>query len=498
MEFTIKLKKRFGNDISSLDAWELSHSCVVINRVLGEGAFGTVYGGEASIEEDDKWVPVAVKALKAGSSTEDKIDFFSEAETMKRFDHKNIVKLLGVCMKQSPLYTIMEFMLYGDLKTYLLARRHMVNDSVTVEDSDEISSRRLTSMALDIARALSYLAQERYVHRDVASRNCLVGQKIVKLGDFGMTRPMFENDHYKFNRKDCLFGGGGCGSGAGGRRAGMLPVRWMSPESLQDGVFSPASDIWSYGVLLYEIVTFGSFPFGGMSNNEVLHHVKAGHTLEIPKKVKPHLEGLISSCWHHDPKRRPPAAEIVVFLANHPKLITPCLDAPLSAVQIEHSDQITVAQQPPVRNNRSSVGGAIRNRSVTSLLSNGSAAVTSSMQQPHQQPRRSMSWFETMMMKPLPAPDPPDTDDEYVESQYVIAEPAPTPPTRVWPNPADGLQSNGVALGGGGGAAECKYVAMMHVTPMTANQRQQNQVASSYIPKARLLHNEEDEDDDAL
>ena len=120
-------------------------------------------------------------------------------------------------------------------------------------------------MALDVARGLSYLAELKYVHRDVACRNCLVNStRVVKLADFGMTRPMFENDYYRFSRK------------------GMLPVRWMAPESLADGLFTPMSDIWSYGVLLYEMITFGSFPFQGLSNNQVMEHVKAGHTLTIP------------------------------------------------------------------------------------------------------------------------------------------------------------------------------------------------------------------------
>ncbi|KOC65570.1 Insulin-like peptide receptor [Habropoda laboriosa] len=307
-------------DTSDLDKWEIPKDRVVINRKIGEGAFGTVYGGEA-LFPDKGWLAVAVKMLKVGSSTEEKLDFLSEVEVMKRFEHKNIIRLLGVCIKNEPVLTVMEFMLYGDLKTYLLARRHLVNDH-SYEDSDEISNKKLTAMALDVARALSYLAQMKYVHRDVASRNCLVNaQRIVKLGDFGMTRPMYENDYYKFNRK------------------GMLPVRWMAPESLGLGVFTPASDVWSYGVLLYEIVTFGSFPFQGMSNNEVLTHVKAGHSLRVPKGVKLQLENLMYSCWSTEHTKRPTAPEIVDFLATNPRILSPCLDVPLSSVQIEHTGQ---------------------------------------------------------------------------------------------------------------------------------------------------------------
>lgn len=258
-------------NLTDLDKWEIPRDRLVINRKLGEGAFGTVYGGEAYFSEEG-WVPAAVKALKVNSTTEQKLDFLSEAEVMKKFDHKNIVKLLGVCTKQEPVYTVMEFMLYGDLKTFLLARRHLVNNKKVHDESDEISSKKLTTMALDVARGLSYLAEMKYIHRDIACRNCLINStRVVKIGDFGMTRSMFENDYYKFTRK------------------GMMPVRWMAPESLALGIFTPSSDVWSFGVLLYEIITFGSFPFQGLSNTQVVDHVKMGNTIQIPSGVKPQL-----------------------------------------------------------------------------------------------------------------------------------------------------------------------------------------------------------------
>ncbi|CAH1117481.1 unnamed protein product [Phaedon cochleariae] len=313
---------------SDLDKWEIHRESVVINRKLGEGAFGTVYGGEANLRESDTiWTAVAVKTLKMGSTAEEKLDFLSEAEAMKRFDHKNIVKLLGVCTKDEPVYTIMEFMLYGDLKNYLLARRHLVK-SKNVDESEEVSSKRLTNMAMDVARGLSYLAEMKFVHRDIASRNCLINaQRTVKIGDFGMTRAMFDNDYYKFTRR------------------GMLPVRWMSPESLALGVFTPASDVWSFGVLLYEIITFGSFPFQGKSNAQVLELVKEGHVLDIPKGVKPQLVGLIKSCWKQESKERPTASQMVEFFANNPRLLSPCLDGPISSVQIGDSDQLDIGRK---------------------------------------------------------------------------------------------------------------------------------------------------------
>lgn len=258
-----------GCKIADLDKWEVPKECIILNRKIGEGAFGKVYGGEADFGKG--WQAVAVKALKVGSTNEEQLDFLAEAEIMKRFTHKNIVELLGVCTKSEPVYVIMEFMLYGDLKTFLLGRRHLVN-SKHDEAAEDISSKKLTSMALDVARGLSYLAEMKYVHRDLASRNCLINaNRVVKIADFGMTRPMFDNGCYTFHRK------------------GKLPVRWMAPESLALGHFTPSSDVWSYGVLLYEVITFGSFPFQGMSNNEVLDYVIAGNTLPIPPGCRSQL-----------------------------------------------------------------------------------------------------------------------------------------------------------------------------------------------------------------
>ncbi|KAL9927501.1 uncharacterized protein ACN427_000908 isoform 2-T5 [Glossina fuscipes fuscipes] len=330
LKHSAKIMKNFGIDIFSpsrsiantLDKWELPKENVVINRRLGEGAFGTVYGGEALINSEN-WTAVAVKTLKVGASTEDRLDFLSEAEAMKRFNHKNIVKLLGVCLQSEPIYTIMEYMLYGDLKTYLLARRHLVSE--TISDDSDISSKRLTMFALNISHGLDYLAQQKYVHRDIACRNCLVNAKrVVKIGDFGMARPTYESDYYRFNHK------------------GMLPVRWMAPESLALGMFTPFSDVWGFGVVLFEIITFGSFPYQGLTNGEVLQFVKNGKTLRMPADAKPQLKGLIRACWNRNPKKRPAASEIVKYITNYPRLLTPCLDFPSACIEMADagSDQL--------------------------------------------------------------------------------------------------------------------------------------------------------------
>ncbi|KAH8251478.1 hypothetical protein KR038_003816, partial [Drosophila bunnanda] len=249
---------------------------------------------------------------------EDRIDFLAEAEAMKKFDHKNVIKLLGVCLQSEPIYTIMEFMLFGDLKTYLLARRNMVNDKVP--DDCDISAKFLTLYAMDVAKGLAYLAQQKYVHRDIACRNCLINSyRVVKIADFGMARPTFESDYYKYNRKSV-------------RK--LFPVRWMPPETLTLGLFTPASDIWSFGIVIYEVISFGSYPYQGLSNNQVLTYVKNGNSPKIPLGIKPQLKGLLKSCWSQEASKRPTAKDIVEYISNYPRLLTPSLEVPTTAIDI--------------------------------------------------------------------------------------------------------------------------------------------------------------------
>lgn len=306
----------------SLDQWEIARDRVVLNRKLGEGAFGTVYGGETLI--DESWVAVAVKTLKIGSTAEEKLDFLSEAEMMKRFDHDNIMKLLAVCTRGEPAYTIMEFMLHGDLKTYLLSRRHLVGQ--TNKEAEDVSAESLTKMACDIAQGLQYLTELKYVHRDLACRNCLVhSTKTIKLGDFGMTRAIYDSGYYRFNKR------------------GMLPVRWMAPESLSDGLFTAASDIWSYGVLLFEIITFGSFPYQGLCNKQVLEYVKNGSTISLPSHCPDELRDLLLDCWSYEAECRPTVESLIETLKESIEMLKPCLDAPRSAVSMEATDSVNVA-----------------------------------------------------------------------------------------------------------------------------------------------------------
>ncbi|XP_076270946.1 uncharacterized protein LOC143202875 isoform X1 [Rhynchophorus ferrugineus] len=315
---------------ANLDDLEVPRENVEINRRLGVGAFGCVYGGEAELPWG-RQRQVAVKTLKLHSPPEDRIDFLKEADTMKRFDHPNVIKLVGVITRTQPLHTLMEFCLYGDVKTYLLSRRNLTTNKNS-KRADEVSPRRLTSMAMDIARGMSYLAELKFVHRDLACRNCLVNDSmVVKVGDFGMTRQMGNYECYRFTRK------------------GMLPVRWMAPESLFSGIFTAASDMWSYGVVLYEIVTFGCMPWAGKTNLEVVEEVRGGKTLEAPEGLKQQLQSLMNSCWQQNPKDRPTASSVVEFLANNGKLLTPSKDVPVQSIVIDEVQPTQLTKRPGIK-----------------------------------------------------------------------------------------------------------------------------------------------------
>lgn len=266
-----------------VDSWEVPRENVEILEELGLGNFGMVYRGY--LEGTGQ---VAIKTISETASQREKNEFLNEASVMKNFSTWHIIKLLGVVSMGNPPFVIMELMENGDLKTYL--RR--IRDTQMVPNAS-----RIMRMAAEIADGMAYLESKKFVHRDLAARNCMVSKDLVcKIGDFGMARDIYETDYYKIGKK------------------GLLPIRWMAPENLSDGVFTSDSDVWSFGVVLYEILTLAEIPYQGFSNEEVLHHVLRKGMLNIPRNCPETIQKIMEKCFKWRPSERPTFMEIVAEL----------------------------------------------------------------------------------------------------------------------------------------------------------------------------------------
>ena len=259
---------------------------------LGQGNFGMVMKGEAmGIIPGECSTLVAIKVLKEGSSKDAKNDFIKEAVYMSQFNHPNILTLLGVCFDKEPLCLIFEYMDLGDLNNYL--RKNAISSS----QSSSCLTSQLVDMAINIAAGLEYLALRRFVHRDLATRNCLVNEKLfVKISDFGLSKDVYSRDYYKLGDKS------------------VLPIRWMPPEAILFSTFSAQSDVWSFGIVLWEIFSSGTQPYCALSNEEVVERITNGHVLRCPSGCPKDLYHLMVRCWTSEPNKRPTASEVYTYL----------------------------------------------------------------------------------------------------------------------------------------------------------------------------------------
>ncbi|MEE6507863.1 hypothetical protein FKM82_017163 [Ascaphus truei] len=290
-----------ASDVYIPDEWEVPRDKINLLRELGQGSFGMVYEGIAKdIIKGEPEVRVAVKTVNESASLRERIEFLNEASVMKGFSCQHVVRLLGVVSKGQPSLVIMELMGHGDLKSYLRALRP---ESELNAGRPIPTLREMIQMAAEITDGMAYLNAKKFVHRDLAARNCMVAEDFtVKIGDFGMTRDIYETDYYR----------------KGGK--GLLPVRWMSPESLKDGVFTTYSDVWSFGVVLWEITSLAEQPYQGLSNEQVLKFVMDGGSLDKPDGCPPRLHSLMQMCWQYNPKMRPTFLEIIEMFKDelHP------------------------------------------------------------------------------------------------------------------------------------------------------------------------------------
>ncbi|XP_055694054.1 tyrosine-protein kinase transmembrane receptor Ror-like [Lutzomyia longipalpis] len=251
---------------------------------LGEGAFGKVYKGELTQANGEK-IFVAVKALKENASAKTQGDFKREIELISDLKHDNIVCILGVVLKEEPLCMLFEYMTQGDLHEFLISN--------SPNEGKNLTQVQFLSIAMQICDGMEYLAGHHYVHRDLAARNCLVGDALtVKISDFGLSRDIYSSDYYRVQSKS------------------LLPVRWMPSESILYGKFTTESDVWSFGVVLWEIYSYGLQPYYGYSNQEVISMVRARQLLPCPEACPSPVYSLMVECWHEQAVRRPSFPEI--------------------------------------------------------------------------------------------------------------------------------------------------------------------------------------------
>ncbi|XP_078362125.1 uncharacterized protein LOC144646412 isoform X5 [Oculina patagonica] len=362
------------------DKWEVKSEDVTVYEELGQGAFGKVCKGIMKVHSLKKrantTITVAVKMLQEDATPDQKKDFLDEIKLVKTVgSHKNIVSLIGCCIKSSPNFLIVEFASKGDLLSYLRERRKKVKSEAYVQvreslppptpprllhqritgsyeignddigqvnvafsttnsstdliiniaqslsdeeqdqeldedEDDSLTPKDMMSFSWQIAQGMQYLSGKKIIHRDLAARNVLVcDNKLVKIADFGLARSTVRENVYR-------------GTGQHNR----LPLKWMPPEAVNDGVFTTKSDVWSYGILLWEIATLGGFPYPGIRNRELMRLLKRGYRMEKPDTCSEEFYQLMTRCWADNPDARPTFTELCQELEDWMQRDAPYLD----------------------------------------------------------------------------------------------------------------------------------------------------------------------------
>ncbi|XP_008284517.1 tyrosine-protein kinase Lyn isoform X2 [Stegastes partitus] len=251
------------------DAWEISKESIKMVKKLGAGQFGEVW-----MAYYNNTTKVAVKTLKPGTMTVEA--FMEEANVMKTLQHNRLVRLYAVVTKIEPIYIITEYMANGSLLDFLKS-----------DAGCKVQLPKLIDFSAQIAEGMAYIEKKNYIHRDLRAANVLVSESLLcKIADFGLAR-VIEDDEYS------------------AREGAKFPIKWTAPEAINYGTFTIKSDMWSFGVLLYEIITYGKIPYPGMTKGEVMSSVQRGYRMPQPDNCPAELYDIMMSCWKNRPEDRP-------------------------------------------------------------------------------------------------------------------------------------------------------------------------------------------------
>ncbi|NXL94395.1 MERTK kinase, partial [Alectura lathami] len=295
----------------------IDRNALSLGKVLGEGEFGSVMEGRLSQPEGTPQ-KVAVKTMKLDNFSQREIEeFLSEAACMKDFDHPNVIKLLGVCIELSSQQVprpmvILPFMKYGDLHSFLLrSRLEMAPQFVPLQT--------LLKFMVDIALGMEYLSSRQFLHRDLAARNCMLRDDMtVCVADFGLSKKIYSGDYYRQGR------------------IAKMPVKWIAIESLADRVYTTKSDVWAFGVTMWEIATRGMTPYPGVQNHEIYEYLYHGQRLKKPEGCLDELYEIMSACWRANPADRPTFSQLKVHLEKLLESL-PALREPRDVIYINTS-----------------------------------------------------------------------------------------------------------------------------------------------------------------
>ncbi|XP_065899449.1 ephrin type-A receptor 2-like isoform X2 [Dysidea avara] len=276
---------------AQLSNLEISPTSVELGKEIGSGQFGTVFHGVWN--HDDQVEQVAVKILHDGATEMDRIKLLKEAAIIEQFSHANIVKLCGVVISEDPVMILLEYLSKGNLSNFLISIRPKEGEPV-----GQHIPQMLLGFACDVGRGMNYLSNKCFIHRDLAARNVILTENnVCKVADFGMSRDL-ENDHYYVTQ------------------GGFVPFKWTAPEALLYRTYTTASDVWSYGILLYEMWSLGQKPYEDYDNTEVLDKLEKGYRLPPPPGCPREIYCVMIQCWNPQHKLRPTFSNVLRVMSQ--------------------------------------------------------------------------------------------------------------------------------------------------------------------------------------